>query len=170
MVNYISMAFKSAAMSRGAAPSMAEVHAAIECLARLAEVYRRRREKLAESVGLSDPQWGVMEEIATEHFMPSLFARDRESSAAAVSKILRQLLDKGLIVASIAKADGRQRHYSLTARGKRVMDRLRESRAAAVRDVWLTLDREAMNQFTEFGKVLFARLDRYTQPASSEKE
>ncbi len=163
------MASKLTAMSPGT-PSVAEAHAAIACLARLAELYQRRREQLAESVGLSDPQWGVLEEIATAHFMPSLFARHRDSSAAAVSKILRQLLDKRLVFAAIAKGDARQRRYSLTAKGKRVMVRLRESRAAAVAEVWLTLDRKALNQFTEFGTSLVARLERYAEGASSSKE
>ena len=151
-------------------PSVAEAHAAIECLSRLAELYRHRREQLAESVGLTDPQWGVLEEIATEHFMPSLFARHRDSSAAAVSKILRQLLDKGLVLATIAKGDARQRQYSLTAKGKRVMDRLRASREDAVKDVWLTLDKRAMRQFTEIGTALIARLHRYAEAASPTKE
>jgi DNA-binding MarR family transcriptional regulator len=162
------MASRVAVSSR--APSLAEAHAAIECLARLAGLYRHRREQLAESVGLTDPQWGVLEEIATEHFMPSLFARHRDSSAAAVSKILRQLLDKGLILAAIAKGDARQRRYSLTAKGKRVMDRLRVSREDAVKEVWLTLDPRGMRQFTEFGTALIAGLERYAEAASPIKE
>src|SRR5436190_23447932 len=119
------------------APSLttvADAHAAIECLGRLAELYAERREQLARSVGLTDQQWGVLEEIATEHFMPSLFARSRASSAAAVSKILRQLVDKGLIVAAIGKDDARQRTFSLTARGKRVLETLRERRKEAIRE------------------------------------
>ena len=57
------------------AATLAEAHAAIECLGRLSELYQRRREQLAASVGLTDREWDVLEEIATEHFMPSLFAR-----------------------------------------------------------------------------------------------
>jgi DNA-binding MarR family transcriptional regulator len=98
--------------------------------------------------------------------MPSLFARHRDSSAAAVSKILRQLIDKGLILAAIAKGDARQRRYSLTAKGKRVMDRLRESREDAVKEVWLALDPRGMRQFTEFGVALIAGLERYAEAAS----
>jgi len=48
-------------------------------------------------VDLSDQQLGRFGEISSEHFMPSLFAKQRESSAAAVSKILRQLLGKDLV-------------------------------------------------------------------------
>jgi DNA-binding MarR family transcriptional regulator len=148
-------------------PSVAQAHEAIECLARLVELTQHRREQLAASVGLTDQQWGVLEEVATEHFMPSLFARRRESSPAAVSKILRQLVEKGLVLATIAKDDGRQRRYLLTAKGKRVMDRLRESREAAVQQVWLTLDREAVRSFTEFGRGLIVRLERYAARAAS---
>src|ERR1043165_3546865 len=145
MVNHIDM--PAAREKPNGDATVAEAHAAIECLGRLASLYQERREQLAESVDLTDQQWGVLEEIATEHFMPSLFARRRESSAAAVSKILRQLTDKGLIVAAIGKDDARQRTYSLTARGKRVMDKLRERRKEAIRDVWLALHPEGLRAF-----------------------
>lgn len=150
--------------------TVADAHAAIECLARLADLYAARRVQLARSVGLTDQQWGVLEEIATEHFMPSLFARSRESSAAAVSKILRQLVDKGLVVAAIGKDDARQRTFSLTTRGKRVMENLRERRQDAIREVWLPLDQAGVNAFTAFGRELIERLERYATAAQSEKE
>ena len=145
------------------ATTVADAHDAIECLGRLAELYAERRAQLARSVGLTDQQWGVLEEIATEHFMPSLFARRRESSAAAVSKILRQLVDKGLVVAAIGKDDARQRTFSLTARGKRVMEELRERRQDAIRQVWLPLDQAGVVAFTDFGKELIERLERYAR-------
>jgi DNA-binding MarR family transcriptional regulator len=154
--------------ARGApaeAASVADAHAAIECLGRLAALYQERREQLAASVKLSDQQWGILEEIATEHFMPSLFARRRDSSPAAVSKILRQLVDKGLVVATIAKVDARQRNYALTAKGKRTMELLRESREAAIRDVWLGLPADGMRAFTAFGKQLIERLEQYAAAA-----
>jgi DNA-binding MarR family transcriptional regulator len=150
-----------------------DAHAAIEVLARLSELYRERREQLASSVGLTDQQWGVLEEIATEHFMPSLFAERRESSAAAVSKILRQVSNKGFVVASIGKEDARQRTYSLTQKGKRVMDTLRKSREAAIRDVWLALPKTGVRAFTELGTELIQRLEVYAATATtgqSEKE
>src|SRR5689334_13203234 len=148
-----------------ASATVADAHSAIECLGRLASLYQERREQLAESVLLTDQQWGVLEEIATEHFMPSLFARRRDSSPAAVSKILRQLVDKGLVVATIAKVDARQRNYALTAKGKRTMELLRENREAAIRDVWLALDAEGMRAFTAFGKQLIERLEQYASAA-----
>ena len=148
-----------------ATAGVADAHAAIECLGRLAALYQERREQLAESVALTDQQWGVLEEIATEHFMPSLFARRRDSSPAAVSKILRQIVDKGLVVATIAKADARQRNYALTAKGKKTLERLRESREAAIREVWLGLDGAGMRAFTKFGTELIARLESYASSA-----
>ena len=72
----------------------APVHRAIECLQQLTAAFGQRRQQLAADVGLTEGQWAVLEEIATEHFMPSMFARARESSAAAVSKTLRQLSEK----------------------------------------------------------------------------
>jgi DNA-binding MarR family transcriptional regulator len=152
------------------ATSIGDAHAAIECLGRLADLYVERRVQLARSVGLTDQQWGVLEEIATEHFMPSLFARRRDSSAAAVSKILRQLSEKGLVVAAIGKDDARQRTFSLTARGKRVMEKLREHRQEAIRDVWLSLDKAGVVAFTSFGRELIERLERSATTAESKKE
>jgi DNA-binding MarR family transcriptional regulator len=172
MVHHIAMVTSrpAAGSPRAHEPTIAEVHAAIVSLTRLAELYRHRREQLAAEAGLTDQQWEVLEEIATEHFMPSLFARRRESSPAAVSKILRQLMEKGAVVASIAEEDGRQRNYALTARGRRLMDRLRERREEAIRDVWLTLDAAGMRAFTQFGNRLIERLERYASAASPAKE
>jgi DNA-binding MarR family transcriptional regulator len=166
MVNHCLMASKA---PLPAFPSTAQAHEAIECLARLVELTRTRREQLAASVALTDQQWGVLEEVATEHFMPSLFARRRESSPAAVSKILRQLVDKGLVVAAVAKDDARQRRYALTAKGKRTMDRLRESREAAVQHVWLSLDRDQLRSFTDFGRTLIDRLEQYAATAAAKE-
>src|SRR6187402_3093821 len=107
-------------------PSLAEVHGAVECLGRLTEIFRQRRQELASSVGLTEQQWSVLDEIEQADFMPSMFARQRESSPAAVSKILRQLQDKELVVVSLNSSDGRQRNYELSARGKSTLERLRE--------------------------------------------
>ena len=106
-------------------------------------------------------QWRVLEEIGGENFMPSMFARERESSPAAVSKIIRQLLDKGLVAVSVSEADGRQRDYALTAAGRRVMERLRESRSRAVAAVWSGLDAARLADFTSFSSELINRLESY---------
>jgi DNA-binding MarR family transcriptional regulator len=158
---------QSAEPSVRACPSSDDVHGAIRMVTRLTELFVERRKQLAESAGLTEQQWGVLEEIATEHFMPSLFARQRESSAAAVSKILRQLTDKGLITVSVSKADGRQRDYLLTAKGKRVMDRLRAGRQDAIAAVWLALDGRRLRDFTEFGSEIIERLSAYAEGATS---
>lgn len=152
-------------MPRAASPrsTPAEAHAAIEVLARLAALHAERRAQLAEGVGLSDPQWGVLEEIATEHFLPSLFAQKRESSAAAVSKLLRQLLDRGLVTSQAGESDGRQRRYSLTPAGRELMASLRAAREAAVRDVWLSLPAETVRAFSSSGLAIAARLEDYAR-------
>jgi hypothetical protein len=142
-------------------PDLAVVHQAIACLGRLADAFRRRREELALSVGLSDRQWGVLEEISREHFMPSMFARTRDSSAAAVSKTLRQLKGKGLVSVTLSKSDGRQRAYLLTAKGKRVLQSLREERELAIEKIWLKLDAHLTKNFVSFGTQLAERLEQY---------
>jgi DNA-binding MarR family transcriptional regulator len=148
-------------MGNGA--STADIHAAIACLGRLTEVFGQRRQELAASVGLTEQQWSVLDEIEQEHFMPSLFARRRDSSAAAVSKILRQLQDKELVVVSLRSGDARQRHYELSPLGQQVMARLSALRQHAILEVWQQLDSARLAEFTRFGTQLLERLERYSK-------
>lgn len=135
---------------------------AIQVLQRLSDLFCERREQLARDAGLTVQQWRVLEEINDEHFMPSMFARQRESSPAAVSKIIRQLLDKQVIAVSVSDKDGRQRHYRLTPTGTALMHQLRENRHRAVDAVWGDLDQDALRQFTAFSRKLVGRLEQYT--------
>ena len=148
-------------------PSVTDVHDAVDCLGRLAEVFRQRRLELAAGVGLTEQQWSLLDEVEHEDFMPSMFARQRESSPAAVSKILRQLLDKELVVVSLSSSDGRQRNYELSPRGKRTLERLREQRQHAISEVWLELDGADVVAFTRFGNELIERLERYSRDHAS---
>lgn len=132
-------------------------------LGRLSALFAERRRQLGESVGLTDQQWQALEEVQTEHFMPSLFAKERASSAAAVSKILRQLTDKGLVTAHVSDVDARQRSYQVTARGRAVLDELREGRREAIREVWLSLEAERLENFVETGTLLADRLEEFTE-------
>ena len=127
---------------------------AIGHLGRLSELFQKRRVQLAESVGLTEHQWGVLEEVALDHFMPSMFARQRESSAAAVSKTLRQLLSKNLIAVSVDANDGRQRNYELTSTGRQVLERLLQHRQEAVKDVWAHFEAHQLEQFCTFAQLL----------------
>lgn len=147
---------------------MAEIHSAIDCLRRLAEAFQRRRQDLAHSVGLTEHQWSVLEEISTEHFMPSMFARSRESSAAAVSKVVRQLVDKGLVTVSLGKGDARQREYDLTPKGKKTMATLRAAREAAIDHVWRELSADEVRRFVAFGNQLTTQLDELTRQSRQE--
>lgn len=142
---------------------LADIHEAIACLGRLTEVYGQRRQDLAEQVGLTEQQWSVLDEIENEGFMPSLFARRRESSAAAVSKILRQLQDKELVLVSVRPNDGRQRHYELSPLGKQAMAKLRALRQHAIDEVWQRFDATQLKAFTGFGNELLTRLERYSE-------
>jgi DNA-binding MarR family transcriptional regulator len=137
------------------------IHAAIACLQRLTDLFAERRQQIARSVSLSEQQWAVLEEISSEHFMPSLFAKQRESSAAAVSKILRQLLGKQLVSVQLDDQDGRQRRYELTSKGKRCIEGLRRERETAIRKVWSGLDSDNLDAFTRFGTQLAQRLEEY---------
>ena len=67
---------------------------AIASLQRLAEAFAERRRQLAAEAELTETQWRVLEGIGGEGFLPSMFARQRDVSAAAVSRTLRQLLER----------------------------------------------------------------------------
>lgn len=140
-----------------------DVHEAIGRLQRLAALFHQRRAQLAQGVGLTEAQWEVLERIASERFMPSLFARHRESSAPAVSRIIRQLLRKKLITVSVSDTDGRQRRYQLTARGQKTLQGLRATRRRAIDAVWMDLDPRALAAFSQFSGELIARLEAYAR-------
>ena len=144
-------------------PRLEQVHAAIERLTRLTELFEQRREQLATRVGLTVGQWGLLEEISTEQFMPSMFAKSEDRSRAAVSKVIRQLLDRGLIRVAISAADGRQRDYALTADGRATLDTLRAERERAIEAIWTRLDADALEQFNTFSSDLIGRIERYAK-------
>jgi len=139
----------------------ADILAAIASLQRLTELFAERRRQLAREAGLTETQWRVLEEAEGEDFMPSMFARRRACSPAAVSRTLRQLLDLDLVHASIGASDGRQRVYQLTANGRRTLARLRENRARAIEAVWEGLSAEELRAFTRFASDLAERLEDY---------
>ena len=144
---------------------------AVEVLGRLAALFDERRRQLAEGAGLTVVQWQALEEVTHEHFMPSMFAAQRASSAAAVSKVLRQLSDKGLIVTSLSEKDGRQRDYKLTDLGATTLDYVRDQRQRAISEIWLKLSADELRQFVSIGGQLAQRLDEWaTYEARQEKE
>ena len=139
------------------------IHKAIMALQRLSDLFNQRREQIALGVGLSVKQWGLLEEIATLPFMPSLFAQHRSVTPAAVSKLVRGLLDRDLIRTSIAKGDRRQRNYVLTNKGRRLLDRVRLSRQNAIDEVWSDLPASELRRFAQFGDELGDRLESYLE-------
>jgi len=134
---------------------------AIAGLQRLADDFVERREQLSAEVGLTPAQWRVLEEIAREDFMPSLFARRRAQSAAAVSKTLRQLADAGLVDVAIGDQDARRRRYTLTTEGRRVLSRLRRARARAIAAIWGKLPVGELERFADFSEILGEKLEAY---------
>ena len=145
-----------------------DVHQAIGRLQRLADLFHQRRTQLAQGAGLTEAQWEILERIASEQFMPSLFARHRDSSPPAVSRIIRQLLRKRLITVSVSATDGRQRRYQLTARGRKTLDALRVLRRRAIDTVWMDLDPRALTAFTDFSGELITRLEAYASRHAKE--
>jgi DNA-binding MarR family transcriptional regulator len=137
------------------------VSEAIEQFSALAEVFARRRETLARDAGLTIEQWRALEAIASEHFMPSMFARGRRSSPAAVSKILRQLLEAGMVSVAVASGDLRKRSYRLTARGRRTLDAVRSARREAIDAIWMRLPERELAAFSGFARQLVASIEEY---------
>ncbi len=142
--------------------------AAIEGLGRLTEMMERRRRQLAARVGLSPQQWRVLEEIAREDFMPSLFARAQACTPASVSRTLRQLLARELVEVSIAQDDARRRDYVLSKRGARVLERVREAREDALEAVWSHFGRADLVRFAAFSTKLADRLEEYASAAAAD--
>lgn len=139
----------------------ATIHRGIAQLQRLTDLLSQRRQQLAKRAGLSEQQWSVLEEISTEQFIPSLFAKSRESSAAAVSKTLRQLLDKDLVRVSVSESDGRQRQYELSSKGKQTIDTLRNERQRAIEAIWHELPEAELSAFNALSETLVARIEQY---------
>ena len=149
--------------TRPARPIAAEIHAAIAGLQRLAELFGERRSQLARDAGITETQWRLLEQVDDADFLPSMFARRRACTPAAVSRTLRQLLDAGLVRATIGPADARQRIYALTAAGRRVLGRLRSERAAAIAAVWQPLGKRELTRFARFSETLADRLEAYAE-------
>ena len=140
-----------------------EIHQAIAALQRLCELFALRRQQLAAEAGLTESQWRLLEEIADEAFMPSMFARRRDCTPAAISRGLRNLLDRDWVTAEIATGDARQRRYRLTAEGRRVLERLRRGRERAIAAVWQGFDAGALRGFVSFAGELSDHLESYAR-------
>lgn len=144
----------------------AEVLRAIAALQELADLLAERRAQLARDAGLSEPQWRLLEGIAAPGFLPSLFARRSDVTAAAVSKVLRQLLEKDLVAVSISEQDARQRDYTPTARGRKALARIEAARQDAVRTIWSSLAPRDVSRFADLSEALAARLESYARTRS----
>ena len=142
-----------------------EIRRAIGALQRLAEGFALRRRQLAAEAGLTEAQWRVLDGIANEDrdFMPSMFARQRDCSPAAVSRSLRGLAEAGLVEASIASGDARQREYRLTRAGREVMRRLKRKRSQAIESIWNEFDARDLEGFVRFSGALAERLESYAE-------
>jgi DNA-binding MarR family transcriptional regulator len=90
-----------------------------------------------------------------------MFAQSEATSRAAVSKVIRQLLDRGLIQVAISAVDGRQRDYALTADGQATLSKLRAEREKAIEGIWLPLDPDAVSHFSNFADELITRIQRH---------
>jgi len=142
------------------------IYEAIANLQKLSELFEVRRAQLAAHAGISEQQWAVLASIDADDFMPSMFARAQATSMAAVSKVLRMLLDKGLVSVEVDTEDGRKRSYELTAEGHKIMQRLRKQREEAVTTVWATLPLARVEEFNAFSAELIPRLQIYVQSAA----
>ena len=145
------------------------LRAALEALQRMSDAFARRRSQLARGADLTEAQWRVLEQIAAEDFMPSLFARRQAQTSAAVSKIIRQLLDLGLVDVSISPGDARKRRYALSAKGNQTMEIVRQDRQRAVERIWSGLDARALAAFARFGGDLAERMEAHEQAETRKK-
>ena len=140
---------------------VARIQTTIEALQGLVEVFEDRRESVARAAGLSPTQWQMLEQVGRDDFMPSLFARRREVSPAAVSRTLRQLLDQRLADVQISPRDARQRLYRVTEKGRKALDAVRRERQRAIEAVWETLSDADLTRFGKLSLELTERLRDY---------
>jgi DNA-binding MarR family transcriptional regulator len=136
--------------------------AAIAALQRVADLFSERRLQLSRESGITETQWQVLEEVGQESFMPSMFARRRSCTPAAVSRTLRQLLERDLVRARIGEADGRQRVYRLTPKGRRALEKLTARRQQAIESIWAPLRPADLRSFTRLANDLADRLQDYS--------
>lgn len=137
-------------------------------LQELADLFAWRRRQLAAEAGLRESEWRVLEEVASEHFLPSLFARERACTPAAISKTLRALQQAGLVRARIDPRDGRQRRYRLTSAGQRRLRALGAAREDALKAVWSDLPEREIARFARFSESLVERLQTYADDREPE--
>ena len=156
-------------MTRDNEPQIADIHRAITLLQGLSDSFVLCRQQLAKADGITEQQWRVLEEISTEHFIPSMFARQQDSSAAAVSKLLRQLQDKDLVERSPSIEDGRTRRYQLSKSGLAVMHKLREQRQIAIREVWAKLPPQIIVDFLSSGEVIHHAVAQLAEQYSTKR-
>jgi DNA-binding MarR family transcriptional regulator len=148
-------------VTRGSGGRRPEVERAIGELQRLAELFTERRRQIAREIALTETQWRVLEEVAGDDFLPSLFARRRACSPAAVSRTLRQLQEGGLVTAEIGTGDARQRVYRLTPRGRRLLERIHARREEAVAELWSGFSTAQLRAFSDFAARLSRGLEAY---------
>jgi DNA-binding MarR family transcriptional regulator len=144
-------------------PPRERIDSAIAALQRLAELFLERRRQLAREVGISEAEWRLLEEIETARFMPSLFAKRRERTAAAVSRVLRGLVDAKLVSSSVGESDARQRVYRLTSKGRDLMTRLRDRRERAIAAIWRGFPAAELAAFERFANALADELELYAE-------
>jgi DNA-binding MarR family transcriptional regulator len=137
------------------------IHLAIAALQRLADAFALRRRQLAASADLSEAEWRLLQEVEDADFIPSMFARRRECTPAAVSRSLRRLLEAGLVATGVSGSDRRQRLYRPTAAGRAVLRRLRDRRRHAIQTVWQRFDVAELDAFVRFATELSEGLEAY---------
>ena len=75
----------------------------------------------------------------------------------------KQLLDKALLKVTISRQDGRQRQYSLTAKGQKVMHHLRGLREEAIAEIWSVLSEGELRAFTGVNDKLLENMRIYLE-------
>ena len=89
--------------------------------------------------------------------------KERQRTAAAVSRTLRSLVDQGLAEASLGEDDARRRIYRLTTRGRSLQRSLRRQREEAIQAVWGEFKPAELRGFVRFADVLGDRLESLTR-------
>src|SRR5215471_11707048 len=107
-----------------------------------------------------------------DHLTASVLCQSLALDAAYLSRILREFARKGLLVKSPSKADRRQTHLRLSAKGRRVFDAIEARQQLAVADMLRGLPGEKQEHIVESMQQIERLLDgpRAIEPSYTLRE
>lgn len=134
-------------------------------LARAYAVFSHRTEENIRTFGLTAPQFGVLETLG--HLGPMLtgeLGRKRLVSGGNVTVVVDNLIKQGLVERRVCAEDRRQIYVQLTAKGRRVFEKIFPRHATFVTSLAAVLSEDEQAELAR----LLKKLGLAVQPAKTE--